>query len=383
MKKILLLALLCVMANCLKAQNVFPLPSGYAGIGISTPTYPLTLNNSTGETGILTINNGTSVYLSHGGWGMSAGKFGIGNGTIPTFVVNSVANGGGSVGNVGIGTSSPLYKLNIAQDVSMNGDVDIAQFGISGSSDDSKRLIFGYDVNGPGFGYIKAGWYQHQWTNLALQPSGGNVGIGITNPSTKFQVNSDIGGSWVAGNFGASTGDRVVVGLLDGVATIGSHNNSLTGWSNLTINRDGGNVSIGTADPKGYKLAVNGSVIATSVTVKLYSAWPDYVFKPNYNLKPLSEVKSYIDLNHHLPEMPSEKEVADKGVDLGEMNKLLTKKVEELTLYLIEKDKEIKEQQERNQIQKSKMSADENLIKQQKIAIEAIEKRLLVLEKKK
>jgi len=109
-----------------------------------------------------------------------------------------------------------------------------------------------------------------------------------------------------------------------------------------------GNIGIGTTDDSSwqlanstYKLAVGGSVIATSVTVKLCSAWPDYVFKPTYQLKPLSEVKTYIDQNHHLPDMPSEKEVADKGLDLGEMNKLLTKKVEELTLYLIEQNKRI------------------------------------------
>jgi response regulator of citrate/malate metabolism len=90
---------------------------------------------------------------------------------------------------------------------------------------------------------------------------------------------------------------------------------------------------------------VAGSVIAESVTVKLHTNWPDYVFKPTYQLKLLSEVKTYIDQNHHLPDMPSEKEIADKGLDLGEMNKLLTKKVEELTLYLIEKDKKDQDQQ--------------------------------------
>lgn len=270
-------------------------------------------------------------------------------------------------GSLGIGTTTPTYKFNIAQDISMNGDIDIAQFGISGSSDNAKRLVLGYDINGAGFGYIKAGWYQHQWTNLALQPNGGNVGIGITNPDTKLQVNSNNVGSgstdWIAGNFGATTGDRVVVGLLYGVATIGSHNNGLNAWSNLAINTDGGNVSIGTTDAKGYKLAVNGSVIASSVTVKLYGNWPDYVFKPTYHLIPLSEVKSYIDLNHHLPDMPSEKEVADKGLNLGEMNTLLTKKVEELILYLIEKDKELEQQKKISQSQDTRLKIIEQQLK--------------------
>jgi hypothetical protein len=108
-----------------------------------------------------------------------------------------------------------------------------------------------------------------------------------------------------------------------------------------------GNLSIGTTDSKGYKFAVNGSAIATSMTVKLNANWPDYVFKKDYQLPSLTEVKTYIDQNHHLPEMPSEQEVIKDGLNLGEMNKLLTKKVEELTLYLIELKTEKKEQEER------------------------------------
>ena len=110
----------------------------------------------------------------------------------------------------------------------------------------------------------------------------------------------------------------------------------------LNINDNG--LSIGTQTmPSGYKLAVNGSAIATAVFVKLYSAWPDYVFKPTYQLRPLTEVKAYIDQNQHLPEIPSADEIAKEGLNLGEMNKLLMKKVEELTLYLIENQKQIDE----------------------------------------
>lgn len=73
--------------------------------------------------------------------------------------------------------------------------------------------------------------------------------------------------------------------------------------------------------------------------------WPDYVFKPFYSLPSLTKIKTYIDKNGHLPETPSENEIAQNGIELGEMNKLLMKKVEELTLYLIEKDNKDEVQQ--------------------------------------
>ena len=104
-----------------------------------------------------------------------------------------------------------------------------------------------------------------------------------------------------------------------------------------------GNIGIGTPNTNGYKFAVKGNLHAQQVNVDLTN-WADYVFTPTYTLPTLSEVKTYIDQNHHLPEIPSEQEMIKNGMDVGEMNKLLVKKVEELTLYLIEKDKAINKQ---------------------------------------
>jgi hypothetical protein len=97
-----------------------------------------------------------------------------------------------------------------------------------------------------------------------------------------------------------------------------------------------GNMGIGTNSPLA-KLGVNGLIRSKEVKVETTN-WPDYVFNPTYNLPSLSVVKAYINKNQHLPEMPSEMDVAKDGISLGEMNKLLVKKVEELTLYLIEKE---------------------------------------------
>ena len=89
------------------------------------------------------------------------------------------------------------------------------------------------------------------------------------------------------------------------------------------------------------KLHVEGGVLSTDYSMGAKANWPDYVFADSYSLKPLTEVESYINENSHLPEVPSAKEVGEKGYDLHEMNVLLLQKIEELTLYTIEQQKQI------------------------------------------
>jgi hypothetical protein len=95
-----------------------------------------------------------------------------------------------------------------------------------------------------------------------------------------------------------------------------------------------GNVGIGATSPQ-YKLSVNGT-IGTKEVIVTNTGWADYVFRPNYCLKPLREVNQYIKEHHRLPEIPSEAEVQEKGVGLGEMQVKLLSKIEELTLHMIE-----------------------------------------------
>lgn len=109
---------------------------------------------------------------------------------------------------------------------------------------------------------------------------------------------------------------------------------------------DVGNVSIGTTDAKGHKLAVAGKVIAEEIKVKLQGNWPDYVFNAGYSLMPLAQLEAFINTKGHLPNVPSAREVAENGIELGEMNKVLLRKVEELTLHLIELNKQLIKQQE-------------------------------------
>jgi hypothetical protein len=89
-------------------------------------------------------------------------------------------------------------------------------------------------------------------------------------------------------------------------------------------------------------LAVGGNMIAESIKVNLQSGWPDYVFRKDYKIEPLAETEKFINRFGHLPGVPNAKVMEAEGLNVGEMNILLMKKIEELTLLLIEQDKRIK-----------------------------------------
>ncbi|MFC1226710.1 hypothetical protein ACFE6N_23100 [Pedobacter sp. BG31] len=112
----------------------------------------------------------------------------------------------------------------------------------------------------------------------------------------------------------------------------------ITGQGNHYIN--GGNVGIGITNP-GEKLSVNGNIRAREIKVEATN-WPDYVFEDDYDVGTLNGLESYIKANKHLPDMPSAKEVAANGLELGEMVKIQQKKIEELTLHLISLDKKFR-----------------------------------------
>ncbi len=94
-------------------------------------------------------------------------------------------------------------------------------------------------------------------------------------------------------------------------------------------------VGIGTSDPQS-KLAVEGTIRAKEIKVMEVIGAPDYVFEADYKLRTLEATKAYIEENKHLPEIPSAAEMEANGIDLGDMNMRLLKKIEELTLYQIE-----------------------------------------------
>lgn len=206
---------------------------------------------------------------------------------------------------------------------------------------------------------------------------GGKVGIGAVAPNAMLQVmgtsllsgtNGNIAPAQVPNlNFLASSAQMLIgwnrsasFGETDLISNPGTgstggfafynHDNSNNETQLMWVRGDG-SVCIGATDPKGYKLAVNGTAVATSVTVKLNTNWPDYVLNNKYSLPALPDVEKYIFRYHRLPDLPGADQLEKDGIDLGEMNTLLTKKVEELTLYMIDKDKQVNALLEANKLQ--------------------------------
>jgi hypothetical protein len=101
-----------------------------------------------------------------------------------------------------------------------------------------------------------------------------------------------------------------------------------------------------TGATRNFAVKANGEVYARKYTTTL-AAIPDYVFQPDYKLMPLAELKQYINTNSHLPNVPSAQEFEQNGVDLGELNRVLLEKVEELTLYILELEERMKNLEEK------------------------------------
>ena len=213
-------------------------------------------------------------------------------------------------------------------------------------------------------------------TSLSWTASGDNVGV------TNYKIFKDGNLEATLGNvttyqvtgLTASTTYAFTVSALDAAgnesaqgtavsvttsASSGGGGSSVWTESGSTVSYSG-NVAIGTSSvPSDYKLAVEGKIRTREIRVD-QDTWPDYVFKEDYDLPTLEEIERYIEEKGHLPNIPSAKEVETNGIELGEMDKLLLEKIEELTLHTIGLQKLLKKQQKLIELQQRQIQNLQN-----------------------
>jgi hypothetical protein len=378
----------------------YVLTSDNTGLGTWQPLFSgqlsmqngmMTFSNDLRVTGKLHVGNSSLILDGAAGNPLGNEIYNDGTQTVKDLIVqsnasnlagNTILNANGNTGSVGIGTTTPssLYKLDV------NGTVNMTGFKLSGAGL-TNGMVLTTDGTGKG-----------TWTALPGQPSqfwggslsgsihslnSGNVGIGTSTPGSNLEVDG-LTNPWISVNYKTATSHA---GIFMGVSTCPTcfSNQSVTndvvfssvgaqaenvilqsntkgkslkfvtsrasdgyGSVNMEITSEG-NVGIGTncaATLSKYKLAVNGAIVCKEIDVELPDAsgcFPDYVFDSDYKLISLNDLEKFITANKHLPEVPSAKEVERDGMKLGEMNVLLLKKIEELTLYTISLEKRIKE----------------------------------------
>ena len=253
--------------------------------------------------------------------------FFVGKGQTPTQITTVPGNTYVYVGS--------LERLD--NDVSNSQKIIIKIWGGSWFSDSNGETSF-YISNRGGLNIqqTNVGPYSEKKISLKAYKNGSKVDFYIVpNPNeyTSFAINSYSYGH---------TMDSKFVQITSQVSAPAFPEISITIVPAL-ITDGNGNVGIGAVASPEQKLSVNGSIRAREIKVETTN-WPDYVFDPNYQVPTLSETEKFIQENGHLPEVPKAEEVEANGVQLGEMNKILLKKIEELTLQVIELDKTNKEQ---------------------------------------
>lgn len=264
-------------------------------------------------------------------------------------------------GFLGIGTTNPGFLLNfpnaVGDKIALWGNTgNHYGFGIQGSLLQVHTDVVGSDV---AFGYGTSA----SMTETMRIKGNGLVGIGTSTPLQNFVVTGATP-SILVGYNSSSLDNNVESGRIyfdegvnytsgrcgfemhyDGSTNKFEINSGCTGFvNNLTITRSTGNVGIGTANPTN-KLDVNGIIRGNEVIVE--TGWADYVFKNDYKLKPLSEVENFIKTNQHLPNVPSAANIQEKGAHVAELMTKMMEKIEELTLYTINQQKEIDQLKQR------------------------------------
>lgn len=288
--------------------------------------------------------------------------------------VGQVTNSFPDDGKVGIGTLSPQAKLQVNSTGTLGGSWNPSASYFTIFDGGGQKLIM--DSNEIyGSHTLHLGSYTGDVVkfrsvftsglakDLMIIKANGSVGIGTTSPQGLLDISSgDIGDAILkleadVDNINETYNPMIQMRQDGGIigADIGFSENfgdnrfgispwhSQNGgniWDVFVIDIATGNIGMGTQSPGTWKLAVKGKIRAEEIKVE--TGWADYVFNEDYDLPTLEEVEKHIKEKGHLINIPSDQEVKKNGIELGEMNKLLLEKIEELTLYILEQEKRIK-----------------------------------------
>lgn len=256
------------------------------------------------------------------------GGIGIGCSSLPSFGTNKfLVKGNASFsGNVGVGTTSPSSKFHL-----LNGTLTIGNYFTSYDDANidwglkSSRSIIVKPDNGSIFGSIDV-QYNSSLIQTAIATCNGCYSFKALLNDAVLRGNS-FGNFIICNEQGGGIKFETTGDATDGTTSYFSSK------TQMFIDKNG-NIGIGTGDAQlnpADKLAVNGNIHTKEVRVDLIG-WLDYVFEKEYKLLPLPELEKQITVNKHLPEIPSAQEIEQNGLLIGEMNKKLLQKVEELTL---------------------------------------------------
>jgi len=293
-------------------------------------------------------------------------------------------------GNVGIGTTTPAYPLDVTGTVHASGGFQTTNYTASAtvnSPADVRENFFNYSLTGAstnwfiGFGnwvstttdYSNPTFIEGIENALRLGFAGGSVGGTVASAvaqNTAVVVNT---GSTVTSARGmdvavTATGGAIIQGKGINITEVDGASNNRWGIydSSGAPEYFAGPVGIGTTvpcgatAPTGCAMSVNGAIQAKEVIVN--ANWSDYVFDSGYRNRPLAEVAAYIRENHHLPDIPSAQEVEEKGVSLGDMQAKLLAKIEEITLHMIQaEDRNDRLEQRNNQLDQQNRGLQERL----------------------